>query len=104
MAIATTALAGNLMPTEGPARDLLATLDGAEAVTVTPSADGREALLSVWNGGATVNVVGLRLAPGGVSVLGFDVWTNYELEGLTLSGVVDRMRDAARADLDEAGA
>jgi hypothetical protein len=84
--------------TTAPGLELLDTLNGSAAVAVTYSADGGRAIVSAWTGGSTVNTIGIRLTPGGIAVTGFDVWTSYELDGLTVAEVVDKMDEAARIE------
>jgi hypothetical protein len=75
-------------------------IDGAEAVAVTWDQGHELAVVSAWNGSATVNTAGVYLTTDGrLEVTGFDIWTSYELDGLAPREVVARMNDAAAEDL-----
>jgi hypothetical protein len=75
---------------------LLSTINGARLVTVDAyEGDDSLQLVSVWNGAATVNLVGVYLEGETLTVTGLDVWTNYDLPELPIDMVEDKMRATA---------
>jgi hypothetical protein len=75
--------------------ELLDLIDEAEKVIVTFNGEESIAMVSAWNGSATVNTATFRVDTPFAADIKLDVWTNYGLQKLGSEQVAEMMREDA---------